>query len=162
MPATVDTSDNRKSKPETAKFYNSIKFGANVVDQMAIKYTVNQTSLRWAVQFFYNILDLAAINALILYKLVFGSKISRQKYFLQLSQEFRSKFVEQKQPNSHQSSHTNSSLQKGQKRKHCQSKNCTNKRHQTCNCSSKLVCGKCIGKQKNTFILKFVENKYCL
>ena len=47
MHAIVDTGDNRKSKPETEKiFYNSIKFGADAVDQMARKYTVNEASLR--------------------------------------------------------------------------------------------------------------------
>ena len=48
-----------------------------MVDQLARKYILNAASRRWPVQFFYNILDLAAINAHILYKLVTGSKISR-------------------------------------------------------------------------------------
>ena len=63
MHSTVDIGDDRKSKPETVNFYNSTKFGVDVVDQMARKYTVNAASRRWPVQFFYNILDLAAINA---------------------------------------------------------------------------------------------------
>ena len=63
MHATVDTNDDRKSKPKTVKFYNSTKFEVDVLDQMARKYTVNAASRRWPVQFFYNILDLAAINA---------------------------------------------------------------------------------------------------
>ena len=67
MHATVDTGDDRKSKPETVKFYNFTKFGVDVLDQMARKYTVNAASRWWPVQFFYNILDLAAINAHILY-----------------------------------------------------------------------------------------------
>ena len=79
MHSTVDIGDDRKSKPETVTFYNSTKFGVDVVDQMARKYTVNAASRRWPVQFFYNILDLAAINAHILYKLVTGSKISRRR-----------------------------------------------------------------------------------
>ena len=68
MHATVDTGDVRKSQPEAVKFYNSTKFGVDVLDQMARKYTVNAASRRWPVQFFYNILDLAAINAHILYR----------------------------------------------------------------------------------------------
>ena len=66
MHATVDTSDDRKSKPETIKFYNSTKFGTDVLDQLARKYTKNAASRRWPAQFFDNILDLAAINAHIL------------------------------------------------------------------------------------------------
>ena len=63
MHSTVDIGDDRKSKPETATFNNSTKFGVDVIDQTAIKYIVNAASRRWPVQFFYNILDLAAINA---------------------------------------------------------------------------------------------------
>ena len=74
MHSTVDIGDDRKSKPETVNFYNFTDFGVDVVDQMARKYTVNAASRRWPVQFFYNILDLALINAHILYKLVIGSR----------------------------------------------------------------------------------------
>ena len=148
MHATVDTSDDRKSKPETIKFYNSTKFGTDVLDQLARKYTENVASRRWPAQFFDNILDLAAINAHILYKLVIGSKISRRRYLLRLSEELRSRFVEERKANSHQSSQTNSSTQKSQKRKHCQGKSYTNKTPETCSCCSKLVCGKCIEKQE--------------
>ena len=62
MHFTVDTSDDQKSKPEIVKSYNSTKLGADVVNQMARKYTVNAASRRWPVHFFYNILDFAAIN----------------------------------------------------------------------------------------------------
>ena len=139
MHATVDTGDDRKSKPETVKFYNSTKFGVDVLDQMARKYTVNAASRRWSVQSFYNILNLAAINAHFLYKLVTGSKISRRRYLLRLSQELLSRFFEERKANSHQSSQTNSSMKKSQKRKHCQSKSCTNKTGETCCCCSKFV-----------------------
>ena len=76
MHSIVDIGDDQKFKHETVNFYNSTKFGVDVVDQMARKYTVNAAFRRWPVQFFYNILDLAAINAHILYKLVTGAKIS--------------------------------------------------------------------------------------
>ena len=52
MHATVNTSDHRKSNPETVKFYNSTKFGVDVLDQMARRYTVNAAPRRWPVQFF--------------------------------------------------------------------------------------------------------------
>ena len=53
MHASVDTGDDRKFKPETVKFYHSTKFGVDVLDQMAKKYTVNAASRRWLVQFFF-------------------------------------------------------------------------------------------------------------
>ena len=46
MHLTVDTGYDQKSKPKTEKFYNSTKLGADVVDQMARKYTVNAASRR--------------------------------------------------------------------------------------------------------------------
>ena len=110
MHSTVNTGDDRKSKPETVTFYNSTKFEVDVVDQMAKKYTVNAASRRWSVQCFYNILHLAAINAHILYKLVTGSKILRQRYLLRISEELSSRFVVERKTNSHQSSRTNSSM----------------------------------------------------
>ena len=154
MHATVDTGDDRKYKPETVKFHNPTKFGFDVLDQMVRKYTVNAASRRWPVQFFYSILDFAAINAHILSMLVTGSKISRERYFLRLSEELRSRFVEERKANLHQSSQTKSSMQKSQKRKHCQSKSCTNKTRETCSCCSKLVCDKCIGKQEKLICCK--------
>ena len=63
MHFTVNTGDDQKPKPERIKFYNSTKLGIDVVDQMAKKYIVNEAARRWPVQFFYNIFDLAAINA---------------------------------------------------------------------------------------------------
>ena len=56
---------------------------------MAKKYTVNADSCRWPEQFFHNILDLAAINAHILYMVVTESKILWQRYLLQLLEELR-------------------------------------------------------------------------
>ena len=73
-----------KFKPETATFYNFTKFGVDVVDQIARKYTANAASPRWPFFFLYNILRFAAINAYVLYNLVTGSKISWRRYLLRL------------------------------------------------------------------------------
>jgi CO dehydrogenase/acetyl-CoA synthase gamma subunit (corrinoid Fe-S protein) len=56
-----------KKLPETVSFYNKTKFGVDVTDQMARKYTVKSASRRWPLQVFFNILDLAGINSWILY-----------------------------------------------------------------------------------------------
>ena len=55
--STIDIDNGQNSKPETIKFHNSAKFGVNVVDQRAKKYTVNAASCRWCEPFSYNILD---------------------------------------------------------------------------------------------------------
>ena len=121
---------------------------------MATKYSVNAASHRWPAQFFYNILELAAINAHILYKFVTGSNVSCRRFLLLLSEELRSRFVDERKASSRQSSRTNSCTQKSNKRKNFQSKNCTNKACETCSTSSELVCGKCIEKQDKLIFCK--------
>ena len=65
---TVDIDNNHPKKlPETISFYNSTKFGADIADQMARKYSVKAGSRRWPVHVLYNILDLTGINSWILY-----------------------------------------------------------------------------------------------
>ena len=65
-------------------FYNKTKYG---VDQMARKYSVQARSFRWPLQVFFNILDLTAINAWILYKECTRSKISRKEFIFCLAEE---------------------------------------------------------------------------
>lgn len=51
---------------------------------MARKYSTKVSSRRWPLQVFYNILDLAATNALVLYREVTGTKISWRDFLLKL------------------------------------------------------------------------------
>ncbi|KAF7641447.1 hypothetical protein LDENG_00281000 [Lucifuga dentata] len=48
---------------------------------MARKYSVKVPTRRWPVAVFYNILDLAAINASILFKKCMNERISRRIFF---------------------------------------------------------------------------------
>ena len=54
---------------------------------MARKYSVKARSFRWPLQVFFNILDLTAINAWILYKECTRSKISRKEFIFCLAEE---------------------------------------------------------------------------
>ncbi|KAJ8333915.1 hypothetical protein SKAU_G00412340 [Synaphobranchus kaupii] len=74
MNPTVTTGTDPKRKPETVEYYNSTKFGVDIMDQMARNYTARGATRRWPVAVFYNILDLAAINAYVLFKTVPGQK----------------------------------------------------------------------------------------
>ncbi|KAJ4425394.1 hypothetical protein ANN_28009 [Periplaneta americana] len=53
----------QKKLPETVMFYNETKCGVDIVDQMSRLYTVKYRCRRWPMQVFFNVLDLAAINA---------------------------------------------------------------------------------------------------
>ena len=84
---SVQVEDNYKHVPEGTAFYNKTRFGVDVVDQMARKYSVKAGSFRWLLQVFFNILDLAAINAWILCKECTGSKIFRKEFIFCLAEE---------------------------------------------------------------------------
>ncbi|GFV72042.1 DDE_Tnp_1_7 domain-containing protein [Trichonephila clavipes] len=87
---TVDIDNNHpKILPETISFYNSTKFGIDIVDQIAQKYFVNAGSKRWPGPVFYNVLDLAGIKSWILYKIVTRKKLTRREYLQQVIEELR-------------------------------------------------------------------------
>ena len=85
--ADTTIADNQKKTSETVKCYNDTKYGVDVVDQMARKYTVRTMTRRWPIHSFQNTLDLAAVNAWILYKEINGIKISRRRFLQNLSED---------------------------------------------------------------------------
>ena len=57
----ITIADNAKKTPESVKAYNDTKYGVDIVDQMARKYTVKTSTRRWSIHSLQNTLDLAAI-----------------------------------------------------------------------------------------------------
>ena len=72
--SATDIGTNRKKIPETVQFYTKTKCGVDILDQTARRYSTRAAARRWPVHVFYNILDLAAINAWIIYRGVTGKK----------------------------------------------------------------------------------------
>ncbi len=85
MRLSVTAGSGDKRKPE---FDNSTKYGV-VVDQTARKSTGKAGSRRWPFQVLYNTLDLAAVNAWILYNDVNKMSLSRRAFILQLAEKLR-------------------------------------------------------------------------
>ena len=132
----VRIEDNYKRVPETIAFYNKTKYG---VDKMARKYSVRARSFRRPRQVFFNILDLAAINARILYKECTRSKISRKEFIFCLAEEL----TEENKHNFCQRSDA-SFLSPSEVRKSCQVDYCKKNRSDNyCLYCKKIVCGKC-------------------
>ena len=77
MHKNITIANNAKKTPETVSSYNETKYGVDIVDQIAKKYTCRTGTQRWPIHSFQNTLDLAAINAWVLYKEVTNEKISR-------------------------------------------------------------------------------------
>lgn len=54
-------------KPEIVEFYNNTKSGVDTVDQMVGTYNVARNTRRWPMVIFYTILNIAGVNAQIIY-----------------------------------------------------------------------------------------------
>ncbi|CAK9834249.1 hypothetical protein ANTRET_LOCUS10801 [Anthophora retusa] len=140
----IQIEDNCKRVPETVTFYNKTKFGVDVADQIARKYSVKAGCFRWPLQVFYNILDLAAINAWMLYKECTESKISRKEFIFCLGEELAG----ENKKNICQSSDVSVlSPSTSGVRKSCHVSYCNkNRSNNCCMYCKKIVCGKCINE----------------
>ena len=143
----VATADNEKKTPETVKCYNKTKYGVDVVDQMARKYTVRTMTRRWPVHSFQNTLDLAAINAWVLYKEINSIKTSRRQFLQNLAEELGMAFVKRSTI-----PHTTKEADAGpdQHFQHPATRNCQvkvnckkNRSVGRCHKCKKSLCGKC-------------------
>ncbi|KAG2456433.1 FCER2 protein, partial [Polypterus senegalus] len=70
--------------------------GVDIMDQKARAYSVRTGTRRWPVAVFYNILDLAAMNAHVLYKACTGSTEKRRVFMAHLAEELRRRFLQEK------------------------------------------------------------------
>ncbi|XP_034549518.1 LOW QUALITY PROTEIN: uncharacterized protein LOC117820014 [Notolabrus celidotus] len=91
MHPTVSIGSDRKRKPETVTYYNVTKVGVHVLDQMARqwkrRWPVKGGTRRWPVAMFYNILDMAAINAHVLFKAYTSNTLPRRAFILELAKQ---------------------------------------------------------------------------
>jgi len=78
-PAVDDGSS--KKKPNVVMFYNKTKVGVDVVDQMVRQHSTHCATRRWPVGVWNNILNIAALNAWIIYKKSTSSNISQKIHF---------------------------------------------------------------------------------
>ena len=150
MHPDIQVGAGEKKKPETIECYNKTKYGVDVVDQMARKYSVKAPSRRWPVHIFYNILDLCGINAWILYKQCTNVKISRRNYLLKLSEELASMNMNQRgrllEPDDEQDQNQEAVPATSATRKRCQVRQGCGKGAKsvyTCTKCKKHVCKKC-------------------
>lgn len=143
MHNSVQIEKNNARTPETIQLYNSTKFGVDVTDQMARNYSVKSKSRRWPLQVFFYILDLAGINAWVLYKETTGGEITRQEFLFQLAEELAIEY-QQELGKKNQPIHIASTSTGSRERKTCQIKYCKdNKTNKICLKCKKYVCGKC-------------------
>ncbi|KAM9461429.1 piggyBac transposable element-derived protein 4-like [Clarias gariepinus] len=92
----VEIGDNRKRKPNTVTDYNTMKCGVDIMDRKVGQYTVRAGTRRWPVAVFYNLIDMAAMNAHVLYQACTGVKERRVDFLAQLATELAEQFMQER------------------------------------------------------------------
>jgi len=59
--------DDDKRKPHIIEYYNQTKAEVNILDKLVRTYSCKHSTCRWNLVLFFNIVDTAAVNALILW-----------------------------------------------------------------------------------------------
>lgn len=86
---SVEVCDDAKKTPETVHYYNRTKVGVEALDRMLRQYSVRAATRRWPVSVFYNMLDIAAFNACVLYRGCVDTKMTRRQFILELCKQLR-------------------------------------------------------------------------
>ena len=79
-------------KPMVVLFYNSTKSGVDIVNRMVRTYSCKRMTRRWPVTLFYNMIDVRAVNAFIIWLALNGENSSanirkRRAFQIQLGKE---------------------------------------------------------------------------
>ena len=61
-------SDSSKKKPEVILYYHSTKNEVDTLDRMIRTYSCKRMTRRWPVALFYNIIDVSAVNAYVMWQ----------------------------------------------------------------------------------------------
>ena len=145
MHDVVDTENTTKKKPSTVTQYNTTKCGVDVMDQMVREYSVRAGTRRWPVAVFYNMIDMAALNAYVLYKALSGTNERRVDFLVELARELANSHVNGKKAQKQQLFQQQPRTPRPGKRSKCQvryrcRKNCATVR---CTYCYQYTCGKC-------------------
>lgn len=78
----IDATTGDKRKPEIITFYNHTKCGVDILDKMCRQYDVSRNSRRWPLTLFFNFLNIAGINGLIIHQLNNSNQSIARRDFL--------------------------------------------------------------------------------
>ena len=92
------TRDNNKQKPDMYKFYDFVKGGTDIVDQLNDYYTVRYQSNRWDLVAFCYILDTIYVDSKTLFYIKKGLDVKKQNTF-DLAFELAKSLIEQQKIN---------------------------------------------------------------
>lgn len=99
----ANVADTAHQKPEMILFYKKTKAGVDRMEQMYSRYTTQRQKFTWPLAFFFNILDVAALAAYIVYyenNQMTPRKTNQRKIFLgQLAAELAMPMIEDRDSN---------------------------------------------------------------
>uniref|UniRef100_A0A9J7WY27 PiggyBac transposable element-derived protein domain-containing protein n=1 Tax=Cyprinus carpio carpio TaxID=630221 RepID=A0A9J7WY27_CYPCA len=145
MHSVIQTDNTTKRKPNTVTLYNTTKCGVDVMDQMVREYTVHTGTRRWPVAVFYNMIDMAALNAHVLYQACTGRQERRVDFLVELARELANSHMCAKKARKEQLLRTQPSTPSPGKRAMCQVKHQCKNNRATVRCVHcyRYTCGKC-------------------
>ncbi|XP_055365085.1 piggyBac transposable element-derived protein 4-like [Betta splendens] len=146
MHIMVDTESTGKKKPSTVLQYNTAKCGVDIVDHMVREYTVRKGTRRWPVAVFYNMIDMAALNAHVLYQACTGTKERRVDFLAELAMELAHSYVAGKKALREELLRKEPATPSPGKRSVCQIKHRCKENRTIKRCAGcyKYTCGQCI------------------
>ncbi|CAL9702363.1 unnamed protein product [Knipowitschia caucasica] len=141
----VQTEDTTKRKPNTVTLYNTTKCGVDIMDQMVREYSVRSGTRRWPVAVFYNMIDMAALNAHVLYQACTGKQERRVAFLVALARELAHSHVGAKKAQKEEMLRKQPSTPSPGKRPLCQVKHQCKKNHASVRCVDcyRYTCGQC-------------------
>ncbi|ROL48347.1 hypothetical protein DPX16_21833 [Anabarilius grahami] len=144
MHSVIQTDNTTKRKPNTVTLYNTTKCGVDVMDQMVREYTVRTGTWRWPVAVFYNMIDMAALNAHVLYQACIGRQERRVDFLVELGRELANSHMCAKKARKEQLLRTQPSTPSPGKRAMCQVKHQCKNNHATVRCVHcyRYTCGR--------------------
>ncbi|XP_059396143.1 uncharacterized protein LOC132128137 [Carassius carassius] len=145
MHSMIQTDNTTKRKPNTVTLYNTTKCGVDVMDQMVREYTFGTGTRRWPVAVFYNMIDMAALNAHVLYQACTGRQERRVDFLVELARELANSHMCAKKARKEQLLRIQPSTPSPGKRAMCQVKHQCKNNHATVRCVHcyRYTCGKC-------------------
>lgn len=141
-----DVEESNRKKPLMILFYNKNKVGVDSVDQMLRLYSTHSASRRWPIGVWSNVLDIAVVNARVLFTHISNREMTRRSFLLELIEQLRSSYVFPR--NREESTQPALSLPRAiQKRRKCHASRCQNATVFTCQTCKKPTCGTCAEPQ---------------
>ena len=148
-------SNSAEKKAEVILYYNRIKSGVDILDRMVRTYICQRMTRRWPVALFYNMIDVSAVNAYVVWQQLRGENNriickKRRKFLIRLRKEFagmssdlsvQNRRAIQPQSNRKRTAATENQTTKAKKAKcyHCE-RSKDRKCRQGCNACNNSIC----------------------